>query len=77
VLNTNQIRTIYFLPKQSKIKYTETPLKAKLIKARSYFEKTYSPFCVPAKVIRSVGLTSPPLLSPTNLIIFAGAQNGE
>jgi hypothetical protein len=37
----------------------------------------YSPFCVPAKVSKLVGLTRPPFLSPTNLITFAGTQNGE
>jgi hypothetical protein len=31
---------------------------------------------VPAKVIKLVGLTRPPFLS-TNLITFAGTQNGE
>ncbi len=39
--------------------------------------KFYSPFCVPAKLIKLVGLKSPPFLSPTNLVTFAGAQNGE
>jgi hypothetical protein len=51
---------------------TEIPLKA-----RSRFEKTYSPFCVPAKVTKLIGLKRPPFLSPTNLIIFACTQNGE
>jgi hypothetical protein len=37
----------------------------------------YSQFCVPAKVIKLVGLTRPPFLSPTNLITFAGTKNGE
>ncbi len=37
----------------------------------------YSPFCVPAKVIKFVGLRRPPFLSPTNLITFAVTQNGE
>jgi hypothetical protein len=37
----------------------------------------YSPFCVPAKVTKLIGLKSPPFLSPTNLIIFAWTQNGE
>jgi hypothetical protein len=37
----------------------------------------YSPFCVPAKVTKLVGLKRPPFLSPTNLIIFACTQNGE
>jgi hypothetical protein len=37
----------------------------------------YSPFCVPAKVTKLVGLTRPPFLSPTNLITFAGTQNSE
>jgi hypothetical protein len=39
--------------------------------------KEYSPFCVPAKVIKLVGLRRPPFLSPTNLITFAVTQNGE
>ncbi len=34
-------------------------------------------FCVPANVIKLIGLTRPPFLSPTNLITFAGTQNGE
>jgi hypothetical protein len=38
---------------------------------------SYSPFCVPAKVTKLVGLTRPPFLSPTNLITFASTQNGE
>ncbi len=37
----------------------------------------YSPFCVQAKVIKLVGLRRPPFLSPTNLLTFAGTQNGE
>ncbi len=43
----------------------------------------HSPFCVPAKLIKLVGLTRPPFLSPIDsvdlidLIIFAGTQNGE
>jgi hypothetical protein len=37
----------------------------------------YSPFCVPAKVTKLIGLTRPPFLSPTNLVIFACTQNGE
>jgi curved DNA binding protein len=41
------------------------------------FHFTYSPFCVQAKVIKLVGLTRPPFLSPTNLITFACTQNGE
>jgi hypothetical protein len=36
-----------------------------------------SPFCVPAKVTKLIGLKRPPFLSPTNLIIFACTQNGE
>jgi hypothetical protein len=32
---------------------------------------------VPAKIIKLVGLTRPPFLTPTNLITFAGTQNGE
>jgi hypothetical protein len=36
-----------------------------------------SPFCVPAKVIKLVGLKNSGRLSPTNLITFAGTQNGE
>jgi hypothetical protein len=37
----------------------------------------YSPFCVTAKVIKLVGLKNGGRLSPTNLITFAGTQNGE
>ncbi len=37
----------------------------------------YSPFCVPAKVTKLIGLKRSPFLSPTNLIIFACTQNGE
>jgi hypothetical protein len=37
----------------------------------------YSPFCVPAKVAKLIGLKRLPFLSPTNLIIFACTQNGE
>jgi hypothetical protein len=40
-------------------------------------KKLYSPFCVPAKVTKLIGLKRPPFLSPTNLIIFACTQNGE
>jgi hypothetical protein len=36
-----------------------------------------SPFCVPAKVTKLIGLKRPPFLCPTNLIIFACTQNGE
>jgi hypothetical protein len=39
--------------------------------------RIYSPFCVPAKVTKLIGLKCPPFLSPTNLIIFACTQNGE
>jgi hypothetical protein len=38
--------------------------------------KSNSPFCVPAKVTKLIGLKRPPFLSPTNLIIFACTQNG-
>jgi hypothetical protein len=38
---------------------------------------TYSPFCVTAKVIKLVGLKNGGRVSPTNLITFAGTQNGE
>jgi hypothetical protein len=37
----------------------------------------YSPFCVTAKVIKLVGLKNGGRVSPTNLISFAGTQNGE
>ncbi len=40
-------------------------------------KKFSSPFCVPAKVTKLVGLTRPPFLSPTNLVTFARTQNGE
>jgi hypothetical protein len=43
----------------------------------SQFKDDYSPFCVPAKVTKLIGLKRPPFLSPTNLIIFACTQNGE
>jgi hypothetical protein len=36
---------------------------------------SYSPFCVQAKIIKLVGLTRPPFLSPINLVTFAGTQN--
>jgi hypothetical protein len=39
--------------------------------------RSYSPFCVTAKVIKLVGLKNGGRLSPTNLITFAGTQNGE
>jgi hypothetical protein len=35
------------------------------------------PFCVPAKVIKLVGLKNGGRVSPTNLITFVGTQNGE
>ncbi len=35
------------------------------------------PFCIPAKVTKLVGLKNGGLVSPTNLITFAGTQNGE
>ncbi len=44
---------------------------------RLYSAIFYSPFCVPAKVTKLIGLKRPPFLSPTNLIIFACTQNGE
>ncbi len=37
----------------------------------------YSPFCAPAKIIKLVGLKSGGLVSPTDLITFAGTQKGE
>jgi hypothetical protein len=37
----------------------------------------YTPFCVPAKVSKLVGLKIAGLVSPTNLITFAGTPNGE
>jgi hypothetical protein len=37
----------------------------------------YSPFCVPAKVTKLIGLKRQPFLSQTNLIIFVCTQNGE
>jgi hypothetical protein len=39
--------------------------------------KQYSPFCVPAKVNKLVGLKNGGRVSPIDLIIFAGTQNGE
>ncbi len=46
---------------------------------RFYTVKTNfnSPFCVPAKVTKLVGLKNGGRVSPTNLIIFACTQNGE
>jgi hypothetical protein len=41
------------------------------------YVRLYSPFCVPEKVTKLIGLKRPPFLSPTNLIIFACTQNGE
>ncbi len=38
------------------------------------FSNRYSPFCVPAKVIKLVGLKNGGRVSPTNLITFAGTQ---
>ncbi len=40
-------------------------------------KKVYSSFCVTAKVIKLVGLKNGGRVSPTNLITFAGTQNGE
>ncbi len=37
----------------------------------------YSPFCVPAKVTKLVGLKNKGGLSPINLVTFAVTQNGE
>jgi hypothetical protein len=54
------------------------PLSPFRISSKSMnYKDFYSPFCVPAKIIKSIGLTRPPFLSPTNLITFAGTQNGE
>jgi hypothetical protein len=39
--------------------------------------KSYSPFCVTAKVIKLVGLKNGGRVSPTNLITFAVTQNGK
>jgi hypothetical protein len=41
------------------------------------YKDFYSPFCVPVKVTKLIGLTRPPFLSPTNLVTFARTQNGE
>jgi hypothetical protein len=44
----------------------------------NYFSpKLYSPFCVLAKVTKLVGLKNGGRVSPTNLVTFAGTQNGE
>jgi hypothetical protein len=40
-------------------------------------DDAYSPFCVPAKIIKLIGLKNGGRLSPINLVIFAGTQNGE
>jgi hypothetical protein len=37
----------------------------------------YSPFCVTAKVTKLIGLKNGGRVSPTNLVTFAGTQNGE
>jgi hypothetical protein len=55
-------------------------LNRKKIKLKSDFDSSltcYSPFCVLAKVIKLVGLKNGGRVSPTNLITFAGTQNGE
>ncbi len=49
---------------------------ARVFKGQSAFF-SYSPFCVPAKVINLVGLKNGGRVSPTNLITFADTQNGE
>ncbi len=36
-----------------------------------------SPFCVPAKVIKLVGLKNGGRISPTSLVTFVDTQNGE
>ncbi len=41
------------------------------------FYDSYSPFCMPAKIIKLVGLKNGGRVSPIDLIIFAGTQNGE
>jgi hypothetical protein len=40
-------------------------------------KNSYSPFCVQAKINKLVGLKNGGRVSPTNLITFAGTQNGE
>jgi hypothetical protein len=39
--------------------------------------ESYSPFCVTAIVTKLIGPSLPLFLSPMNLVIFAGTQNGE
>jgi hypothetical protein len=48
-----------------------------MVCVKLWFALNYSPFCVPAKVTKLIGLKRPPFLSPTHLIIFACTQNGE
>jgi hypothetical protein len=38
---------------------------------------SYSPFRVPAKVTKLIGLKYNRILSPINLVTFAGTQNGQ
>jgi hypothetical protein len=45
--------------------------------AHKFNYKSYSPFCVQAKIIKLVGLKNSGLISPINLVTFAGTQNGE
>jgi hypothetical protein len=52
-----------------KISFTPLPKK--------FSFQFYSPFCVTAKVTKLIGLSPPLFLSPTNLVTFAGTQNGE
>jgi hypothetical protein len=40
-------------------------------------KESYSPFCVQAKIIKLVGLKNGGRLSPSNLVTFAGTQNGK
>jgi hypothetical protein len=44
-----------------------------VLKKRQY----YSPFCVPAKVTKLIGLKNNRILSPINLVTFAGTQKGQ
>jgi hypothetical protein len=40
-------------------------------------QKINSPFCVPAKITKLIGLKNKGGLSPINLVTFAVTQNGE
>jgi hypothetical protein len=56
-------------------------VKIKFLRFQSDFQSDFhfffqTPFCVPAKVTKLVGLKNRGLVSPTNLITFAGTKKG-